>query len=281
MSAIGPAEGPAIHPTAVISPEARLGEGVRVGPYSVVDAGAEIGDGTVLEAYVRVKGGTTLGARCHIFEHAVVGSEPQDHSYAGETSFVRIGDDVTLREHVTVNRATGEGNETVVGSGSLIMEGCHLGHNVRLGEHVTVTNMTGFSGHVEVGDYAVISGMSGFHQFVRVGAYAMVGGMARVIKDVPPYSLVEGQPVRIYGINVVGLRRRGFSQEERTKIKRIYKMIFADKALRADALAAVEAEYAGDPHAAVILDFFRSSKRGIADWNHGSRKRRAAEDGEE
>lgn len=259
-----------IHPTAVVSSGAELGAGVSVGPWSFIAPGVTIGDDTRIEAFVSIKDGSRIGARCRIFENTVIGSEPQDHDFGGETSYVRIGDDVTLREAVTINRATGEGMETVVGAGSLIMEACHLGHNVRIGEHCTVTNKVGFSGHVEVGDFAVIGGMTGIHQFVKIGAYAMVGGMAKIIKDVPPYTMVDGHPGRVYGLNVIGLRRRGFSQDDRTKIKRIYKLLYDRSMSRAQAIEAVEAQYGDDEHGAVILRFVKSLKRGLSPWSDGS-----------
>lgn len=258
-----------IHPTSIVDPSAELGEGVEIGPFCIVDAGAVIGAGTILEGLVRIKGCVTLGERCRIHEHCVIGGDPQDHDFKGEESFVRIGDDVTLRENITVNRATGEGGITSIGSRCLIMESCHVAHNVRIGNDVTVTNKTGFSGHVHIDDFAVIGGMSGFHQFVRVGAYAMVGGMAKIIKDVPPYSMVDGHPARVYGINVVGLRRREFSQEDRTKIKRIYREIATSKTTLAETLDAVSRTYAGDAHASAVVAFFRETKRGVTRFFDG------------
>lgn len=255
-----------IHPTAIVADGAELGNDVCVGPYAYIDADVKIGDGTKIEAYVRIKDHTTIGSRCHIYEHAVLGNDPQDHDFGGETSYVRVGDDVILREYVTIHRATGEGNITTVGSGTFLMENCHVAHNVRIGEHCTVTNKVGFSGHVEVGSYAVIGGLTGFHQFVKVGDYAMVGGMAKIIKDVPPYSLVDGHPGKVYGLNTVGLRRRGFSQDDRTKIKNIYKLLYDRKLSRADAIAAVEEKYGADEHGAVIIKFVRSLKRGLSPW---------------
>ncbi|MDL2264031.1 acyl-ACP--UDP-N-acetylglucosamine O-acyltransferase [Synergistaceae bacterium OttesenSCG-928-I11] len=255
-----------IHPTAIVSPDAKLGWGVKVGPYSVIEAGSSIGDGTKIEAFVRIKQGVTIGRNCHIFENATLGSIPQDHDFGGEVSYVRIEDDVVIRENVTVNRATGEGLETFVGSGTMIMEGCHLGHNVRIGEHCTVANKVGFSGHVEAGDYVVVGGLTGFHQFVKIGSYAMVGGLAKVTKDIPPYSMVDGHPARVYGLNVIGLRRRGFSQEQRTKIKNIYRLLYDRHMRRTEAVAAVESRYGGDEHGAVIVAFLKSLKRGLTPW---------------
>ena len=255
-----------IHPTALVSPDATLGSGVKVGPYTVIEAGTRIGDGTRIEAFVRIKPGVSVGCNCHIFENVILGNAPQDHDFGGEVSYVRIGDDVVLREGVTVNRATGEGRETVVGSGTLLMEGCHLGHNVRLGAHCTITNKVGFSGHVEVGDYVVVGGLTGFHQFVKVGSYAMVGGLAKITRDVPPYSMVDGHPARVYGLNVIGLRRRGFNQEQRTKIKNIYRLLYDRHMRRSEALSAVESRYGNDEHGAVIVAFLRSLKRGLTPW---------------
>lgn len=255
-----------IHPTAIVAPGAQIADDVRVGPYSIIDSDVKIGAGSVIEAFVRIKDGTTIGARAHIYENTIIGSEPQDHDFGGERSFVRIGDDVTLRENITINRATGEGNETVIGDGCLIMESCHLAHNVRMGREVTVTNKVGFSGHVEIGDYAVIGGMSGFHQFVHIGAYAMVGGMSKVTRDIPPYTMTDGNPARVRGLNVVGLRRRGFSQEQRSRIKNMYRMLYDTALPISDALAALEREHAGDEQCEMILSFVRSLKRGLTKW---------------
>lgn len=267
-----------IHPTAVVSSNAELGRGVIVGPCSVIDAGAKIGDGTRIESFVRITEFVTIGRNCHVFENAVLGHAPQDHAFSGERSYVRIGDDVVIREGVTINRASGEGCETSVGDGTMLMEGCHLGHNVRIGRECTVTNKVGFSGHCDIGDYVVIGGIAGLHQFVKVGSYAMVGGLARIIKDVPPYTTVAGNPARIYGLNNVGLRRRGFNQEQRTRIKNIYKLLFSVNMLRKDAIATVEQTYPGDELALSIINFARSVKRGLTPWAFGSQRSGGAEE---
>ncbi|MDR3354804.1 MAG: acyl-ACP--UDP-N-acetylglucosamine O-acyltransferase [Synergistaceae bacterium] len=258
-----------IHPSAIVSPTAELGCSVRIGPCAIVDSGAKIGDGTVVEPFVHITGFVETGKNCHIFQNSILGEEPQDHDFGGEKSFVRIGDDVIIRENVTISRATGEGNETRVGCGTMIMEGCHLGHNVKIGSSCTITNKVGLSGHVAVGDYVVIGGMTGFHQFVRVGCYAMVGGMSKVIKDIPPYSLADGRPAKIYGLNVIGLRRRGFTQEQRARIKSIYKMLYDGNLKRSDAVSLVEESYPGDEFANVIVAFAGSLKRGLSQWIDG------------
>jgi UDP-N-acetylglucosamine acyltransferase len=265
--------GAAIHPTALVSPEAELGDGVRIGPYSVVDAKARIGGGTVIESFVHLTPWASVGRGCHIYENTVIGQAPQDHDFGSESSYARIGDGVTIRENVTIHRATGEGQETSVDDGCLIMEGCHLGHNVRMGKHCTITNKTGFSGHVRIGDYVVVGGLSGFHQFVRIGSYSMIGGMTKVIKDVPPYTLADGNPAYIYGLNTVGLRRRGFTQEQRTHIKNIYKILFDRRLKRAEAIAAIEERFPGDEFALEITAFAKGTRRGLFQWVGGGARR--------
>ena len=197
-----------VHPSAIVARGAELGDGVRVGPYCCIDSRVVIGEGTVLNAFVTVHDGVTVGRNCHVYEYTALGGDPQDHSYRGEASRVRIGDDNVIRENVTVNRATGEDNETVVGNGCLIMEGVHLAHNVHVGNAVTIANKVGLSGFVQVGDHTVFGGMAGAHQFVRIGCYCMVGGLYRVAKDIPPYTLAAGEPLRIEGAEAGRVLRR-------------------------------------------------------------------------
>lgn len=268
-----------VHPTAIVSPDAQIGEGVCIGAYSIVEAASSIGDGSIIEPYVRIKEYVNIGKNCHIYENAVLGGIPQDHDFGGEISYVRIADDVTIRENVTVNRATGEGAETSIGRGCMLMEGVHVAHNVRLGAECTITNKVGFSGHVKLGDYVVIGGLTGFHQFVRVGSYAMVGGLAKIIKDIPPYSMVDGHPGRVYGLNNVGLRRRGFSQEDRIRIKRSYKVLY-DKGLgMREAVELLKIKWGDDEFAHEIAEFAESSKRGLTPWTDVDVKGIAAGDG--
>jgi UDP-N-acetylglucosamine acyltransferase len=266
-----------IHPTAVVSPDAEIGEGAVIGPYSLIDGGARVGGGTIVEAFVHITPWVEIGRNCHIFEHAVLGQPPQDHDFGGEKSYVRISDDVTIRENVTIHRATGEGNETRVGRGTMLMEGCHLGHNVRIGEFCTLTNKVGLSGHVKMGDYVVVGGFAGFHQFVRIGSYAMVAGMSRIVMDIPPYSLVAGNPAFMAGLNTVGLRRRGFTLEQRAKIKEIYKTLFGGKDGMSEALGLVSGRFEGDAFAREIISFMRGSRRGVYHWRFRMRRREGFE----
>lgn len=263
-----------VHRTASVSPLAVIGDGVKIGPYSVIDGGAVIGDGTVIEAFARLTSYVRIGRGCHIFDGVILGQPPQDHDFAGETSYVVIDDDVILREGVTIHRATGEGLATRVGRGSLLMEGCHLGHNVRVGECCTLTNKVGLSGHVQMGDYVVTGGLAGFHQFVRVGSHAMVGGMAKIVMDVPPYSLVDGNPASMYGLNTVGMRRRGFNQAQRRRVKEIYRTLFETAASLEDGVTLIGERYAGDAFALEIAAFVGKSRRGVYHWHPGAAEHR-------
>lgn len=256
-----------IHPTAVVSSAAELGDGVQIGPYCLVEAGASIGAGTVLKAFVSVHGGVSIGTNCRIHEYTAVGGDPQDHNYKGEASRVRIGNDNLIRENVTINRATGEGCETVVGNGCFIMDGVHLAHNVHLGNHITIANKVGISGFVSVDDYTVFGGMAGIHQFVRIGSYCMIGGMYRVSKDVPHYTLASGEPLRLSGLNSVGLKRAGFSPETRREIRTFYRELYSREKLFTRSLADAMAKKAScSPEVQRILEFYEGTKRGVTFW---------------
>lgn len=255
-----------IHPTAIVSPKAELAESVVIGPYSVVDSKVSLGEGTVLGAFVRIMDYVSVGARCRIFENAVLGGEPQDHDFKGEESWVKVGNDVTLREAVTVHRASGEGKQTTVGDGTLLMEGVHVGHNATIGKNVTVANKSGFSGYSSLGDYSVMSGLSGLHQFVSVGKYCMVGGASKVVKDVPHYAMVDGHSAKVYGLNVVGLRRAGFSSAQRLEIKRAYNIIYRSGLPTSEALSKLDSEMGDNVFAREILDFLAKGTRGLCPW---------------
>lgn len=256
-----------IHPTAIVSEGAQLGDGVTVGPWCFIGSKVSIGEGTVLNPFVSVHDFVTIGRGCHIYEYTSVGGEPQDHGFKGEESWVHIGDENVIRENVTINRATGEGGETVVGNGCLIMDGVHLAHNVRLGNCVTIANKVGLSGFVTVGDYTVFGGMCGVHQFVRIGESCMIGGMYRVAKDVPPYTLVAGEPLRIEGLNSVGLKRRGFSPQTRRELLNFYRSLYMSGRRVSEALADAAArrdEFI--PEVRSVIDFYIGSKRGVTFW---------------
>ena len=257
-----------IHPTAIVSPRAELGEDVVVGPYSIVDENVTIGARTVLRPFTHICPYTRIGEDAVIFENAVLAPEPQDHSFKGEISWVTVGDRSVIRENVTIHRASGEGNVTSVGADCLIMEGVHLGHNVQIADSVTISSKSGLAGYVKIGCGTVIGGMSGFHQFVRVGSYCMIGGASRVAQEVPPFVLVNGAPCRIFTLNVIGLRRNDFSSERRLAIKRAYKKLYRSNLPMREALDALIAENSGSPDIEEIITFFREGdkKRGFCPW---------------
>lgn len=252
----------AVHPNAHVDTSARLGVDVKVGPYAVVEGDCEVGDNTEIMGHVQILSGTRLGSGCHVHHGAVVGGAPQDISYSGEAGGVTVGDGTVLREFVTVNRGTKDGG-TVIGSEVYLMAYCHVGHDGVVGDEVILANGVQLGGFAQVGDYASIGGMTPVHQFCRVGAHAFVGGGYRVVQDVPPYILATGEPLGFAGLNVVGLRRRGFSTKSRGQIKRAYKLIYRSGQTLSQALDAIRADM-GDVHQIrALLTFIEDGKRGI------------------
>jgi UDP-N-acetylglucosamine acyltransferase len=203
-----------IHPTAVVDPRAQLGHGVEIGPFSVIGPDVQIGSGSRIGPHVVIDGRVRMGARNRVFPGACIGLEPQDLKYSGAPTEVVIGDDNAIRECVTINRATADGEQTRLGSGNLLMAYSHVGHNCELGDRIVVANGVAIAGHVVIGDRAVIGGVLGIHQFVHIGKLAMVGGMSRIDRDVPPFAIVEGHPGRLRGLNRIGLRRSGLAERE-------------------------------------------------------------------
>lgn len=252
-----------VHPTALVDPKARLGAGVEVGPYSIVNAGAEIGDQCEIGSHVLIEGCARLGARNRIFQGAVVGSPPQDLKFCGENSLLVIGAGNIIREYATLNPGTGAGEETRVGDACLLMAYCHVAHNCEIGDHVILANSVNLAGHVRVEEYAIIGGVTPVHQFVRIGAHAFIGGGSRVPQDVPPFMRGAGNPLLMSGINTVGLRRRGFEPEVLKKLRQSYRLLYRSGLNTSQALERMEAELDGDPHLQRLLDFVRSSERGI------------------
>jgi UDP-N-acetylglucosamine acyltransferase len=219
-----------IHPTAVIEDGAKLGDGVKIGPYCIVGAEANIGEGSQLISHAIVTGRTTIGPRATIFPFASIGHRPQDLKYAGEPSTLEIGSDVTIREHVTINPGTaGGGMITKIGDRCLIMIGVHIGHDCIIGTNCVLSNNVTFAGHCHVGDYVVMSGYSGTTQFVHIGSHAFVGGLSKVEKDLIPYGTAVGNPAELSGLNLIGLKRRGFDREAIHNLRTAYRMIFASE----------------------------------------------------
>ena len=244
-----------IHPTAAVDRQAELADGVVVGPYCLVEAGVVLGEGCRLESHVTIRGNTTMGARNVVAQGAVLGGDPQDRKYAGEPTFLLIGDDNVFREYVTVHRATGEGKSTVVGNRCYLMAFVHLGHNVTLYDDVTMANGVGVSGHVTVEQMANVGGMTGLHQFVRIGKLAMVGGMSRIVRDVPPYTLVEGMEQQVHDINAVGLRRIGVGSEARLALHKAVKLLFKSQLGLTNAIETVRREVKLTPEVEELITF--------------------------
>ncbi len=234
------ATAPSVHPTAVVDPAARLAAGVEIGPYAVIGAEVEIGEGTRIGPHAVLDGRVRLGRDNRVFPGACIGLEPQDLKYGGAPTEVVIGDGNTIRECVTINRATHDGEQTRLGSGNLLMAYSHIGHNCRLGDRIVIANGVAVAGHVVIGDRAVIGGVLGIHQFVHIGTLAMVGGMSRIDRDVPPFMTVEGHPGRVRALNKIGLRRSGMAERhggaELRELQEIWTLIYRSDLVLAEAL---------------------------------------------
>ncbi len=265
-----------IHPTACVEAGAVLDKNVEVGPYSIIGGQVRIGEGTRIGAFSVIEGRVSIGKGCTIGHHVVLGAPPQDVAYGGEDTEVVIGDHTILREFVTVHRATGKGKSTRIGNSCFIMACCHVAHNCEIGDEVTMANGAMLAGYVKVGSQAVLSGYVGVHQFVRIGRLAMVGGLSKVVMDVPPFLLVDGHPARIFGLNVVGLRRKGFTASERELIKRVYEIIYRSSLPLNQALDLAKEEFS-DELAREIIAFFEGSKRGVLRWKESWRLKENAE----
>jgi len=250
-----------IHPTAVVSPRARLARGVRVGPYAVVEEEVSVGEGCEIGAHAVVKRFTALGRRNRVYEHACLGGEPQDVKFGGEPSALVIGDDNLIREYVTVHRASGEGQATRVGSRNFLMVGVHVAHDCEVGDDNIFANGAALAGHIRVEDHAFLSNNVGCHQFVRIGRYAMVGGKSKIVQDVLPFFTTDGNPPRVRGLNTVGLRRAGFTPDTRLALRRAYQLLFRTRLPLADAL--VRLREMGDDDVRHLADFIRGSRRGF------------------
>jgi UDP-N-acetylglucosamine acyltransferase len=251
------------HPTAVIHPGAQLAEGVRVGPYSIIGEHVTLGQDTIVEASSVVDGFTTIGKRNRIFPFASIGMEPQDKKFQGEESILEIGDDNIFREFVTIHRGTSlGGGKTVVGNDNLFMAYVHIAHDCIVGHDNIFANAATLGGHIEVSNYVGVSAHCGIHQFCRIGDYAYLGGYTVVTQDVLPFSLTVGNRARLYGINTVGLERRGFSRERIAAIRGAYRVLQQSKLNISQAVEQLEKDQSNED-IRLIVDFIRESKRGV------------------
>lgn len=253
----------AIHPTAVIAPLAQIGVDVTIGPYAIIEDQVQIGDGTVIDAGAQIKRYTTLGSQNHVHSMACVGGEPQDLKFHGEATALKIGDRNKIREFSTIHRGTeGGGGITTVGSDNLVMAYAHVAHDCVVGNSNVLANAATLAGHVSVGNEVVVGGLSAVHQFVTIGDYAFIGGKTGVAQDVPPFMLAVGERATLRGLNLIGLRRHGFSTEEIHALKTAYKWIWRSNQERNEVIQQVETELGHFPQVMKLLDFIRASKRG-------------------
>jgi UDP-N-acetylglucosamine acyltransferase len=254
-----------IHPTAIVDPSARLDETVKVGPFCVIGPDVSLSKGVVLRSHVVVDGVTTIGAGTEIYPFACIGLPPQDLKFQGERTTLSIGANNRIREYGTMNPGTaGGGGHTVIGDNGLFMVGSHVAHDCKVGDNVILANNATLAGHVELGDYAIIGGLAAVHQFVRIGPHAMVGGMSGVEHDVIPFGSVMGDRAALCGLNVVGLKRRGFEKETIHQMRTAYRMLFADEGTLQERVGDVAEMFGGHEAVDQIVDFVRhASSRGV------------------
>ncbi len=252
-----------IHPSAIVDGGARLGENVEIGAFAIVGPDCELGDGCVLASRATLERNVRLGSDVRVGSGTILGGDPQDLKYRGEETWVEIGDSTVIREYTTIHRGTAESHRTVVGSGSFIMSYVHLGHDCRVGDGVIISNSVQLAGHVHVEDGAIVSGLTAVHQFTRIGRQAFVGGCSRVVKDVPPFLKAVGNPVRLYGLNSVGLQRSGMDAEILKALKSAYRLLFRSEMNLSQALTRARDEVPDLPEVRQFLDFIEASERGI------------------
>lgn len=253
----------AVHPTAVVDPTAELGEAVEIGPYAIIGPSVVIGTGTTVGPHTVIERGTMVGENCRISGHAYLGGDPQDEKYGGEPTRLWIGDRTVIREFVTCHRGSASTGETVVGQDCYLMAYAHVAHDCRVGDGAILVNGVNMGGHSEVGIQAIVGGMTGIHQFVRVGEYAIIGGCSRIPLDVSPFTKVVGNPARLYGLNTVGLRRHGFSEESRAALKRAYRLLFGAGLPMREACRRICDEVETTPEVERLIQFVLESRRGV------------------
>jgi UDP-N-acetylglucosamine acyltransferase len=253
-----------VHPQAIVDPSAKLAGGVTVGPWSYIGPNVEIGEGTEILSHVVVKGPTIIGRNNRIFQFSSIGEECQDKKYAGEATTLIIGDDNVIRENCTIHRGTiQDRGETVIGSGNLFMAYVHVAHDCIIGDNTILANTTTLAGHVSIGDHAILGGGTMVHQFCNIGIHSMAAGGSIVLKDIPAYVMASGQSAKPFGMNVEGLRRRGFNKESLSALRRAYKTVYRQGLTLAEALIELEKNYSDVPEVRPLIDSLRGSDRGI------------------
>lgn len=253
-----------IHATAQVHPDAQIADGVEIGPFSVIGEHVQIGAGTVIANNATIIGRTTIGEGNRIFPFAVLGADPQDLTYQDETTYLRIGDRNTIREFVTMNTGTVKGGgETALGSDSLIMAYCHIAHDCLLGDRIVMANGCNLGGHVKIEDRVVLGGLVAIHHFVTVGTMAFIGGLSRIVQDVPPYMITEGNPSSVRSVNLVGLKRNGLTDDEVGAIKQAYRLVYRGSLTTNEAIEALQNQAPGPTeHVAYLIEFLRNREAG-------------------
>jgi len=253
-----------IHPTAIVDSKADIAKNVTIGPYAVIAGNVIIGKGTRIGSHTVIDPYVTIGPDCEIFQHAAIGAVPQSVKFAGEETYVKIGQGSIIREFVTVHRGTGfGGGVTEVGEENFIMAYSHIAHDCKTGRRVMMANNATLAGHITIGNYATIGGLVAIHQFVRIGDYAFVGGKSAVVKDVPPYVIAAGDRAQLHGLNSVGLRRQGFSEKTLTLLKKTYRIFFRIGLTLNEAIERVRAEVEQIPEVVTFIEFVKQSQRGV------------------
>ena len=263
-----------IHPTAVIEPGAKFGQDVSVGPYSIIGEHVALGDGCSVGAHCVLEGYTTIGSNNHFYTGVAIGGIPQDLKYQkGQKTFLEIGNNNNFREYVTVNTGTLKGEETTrIGNNVHIMAYSHIAHNCVIRDGVIIANGGTLGGHVEIGEKAIVGGLVGIHQFVRVGKLSIIGGVSKVVQDVVPFATVDGHPARVYGLNRIGLERAGIKNDIQKMLKHAFVLLFRSGFSRSDALLRIEKECGSNPELKELIDFVRTSERGICSRVRGREK---------
>jgi UDP-N-acetylglucosamine acyltransferase len=252
-----------IHSTAVIAPGAQLGSEVEIGPFAIVGDACVVGDGSVIAARATLERNVTLGANVHVGSGSILGGPPQDVKYRGEQTTVDIGDGTVIREYTTINRGTTQSFKTSVGKNCFIMSYVHLGHDCHIGDGVVLVNGVQLAGHVMVDDRAILSGLTAVHQFVRIGRFSFIGGCSRVAQDVPPYTRAVGNPIKLYGLNSVGLRRNNFPDDVVRELKRAYRLFFRSELNLSQAIQRADAELEQLPEVQEFVRFVSDTNRGV------------------
>ncbi|MGO9013350.1 MAG: acyl-ACP--UDP-N-acetylglucosamine O-acyltransferase [Dissulfurispiraceae bacterium] len=253
-----------IHKTAIVSPKAEIADNVSIGPFCLIGEGVTIKKGSKLISNVIIEGNTEIGEHCTIYPFATIGLPPQDLKYKNEKTGVKIGKQNIIREYASIHRASVGGNGmTEIGDSNFIMAYVHIAHDCKIGSSIALVNAATLAGHVVVEDFATIGGIVAIHQFTRIGAYSMVGGFSGIGQDIPPYTMASGSRAKLYGLNVIGLKRHGFSDETINNLKKAYKILFREKRTLKDALKRIKAELSGIKEVERLVEFVEKNKRGI------------------